>query len=81
MTLKVRPVSFKQLVFTYLIPIIPLIYAWDGQASLMRTYTLKDIKELLGKDRASDYNWDMQQATKANSKKAGYYVFGYPKNL
>ena len=81
MTLKVRPLGFKQVIFTYLIPVIPLIYAWDGQASLMRTYTLKDIEELLGPKRASDYNWDTQQATKANGKKAGYYVFGYPSNL
>ncbi|WP_115461558.1 hypothetical protein [Winogradskyella aurantiaca] len=80
MTLKVRPLSLKQVIFTYLIPVIPIIYAWDGQASLMRTYTLKDIEELLGNQRPSDYIWDIQQAKKANGKKAGYYVFGYPSN-
>lgn len=81
MTLKVRPLSLKHVVFTYLIPVIPIIYAWDGQASLMRTYTLKDIEELLGNQRPSDYIWDIQQAKKANGKKAGYYVFGYPSNV
>ena len=40
MTLFVRPLSLSQLLFTYIIPIIPIIYAWDGQASLMQMPTL-----------------------------------------
>ena len=48
MTPFVRPISLSQWVLTYLIPIIPLVYAWDGQASLMRTYTFPDMQNLLG---------------------------------
>ena len=44
MTPWVRPLSWQQLLFTYLIPIIPLCYAWDGQASIMRIYTFDDIQ-------------------------------------
>ncbi|MEM1001491.1 MAG: hypothetical protein AAGH46_02455 [Bacteroidota bacterium] len=78
LTLFVWPLSIAQIIFTYLIPIIPLVYAWDGQASLMRTYTLKDVEELIGTEHKPDYNWKIQQAKKPNGKKAGYYVFGYP---
>ena len=66
------------LVFTYVIPLIPLAYAWDGQASLMRTYTLDDVKELLGPDPAAGYAWEMGAALDANGKKKGYYVLGMP---
>ncbi len=79
MTLFVRPVSLSQLLFTYLIPIIPLIYAWDGQASLMRTYTFEDVEELIGDMDSPDYKWTVADATKANGKKLGYYIMGYPK--
>ncbi|GAB5554718.1 MAG: hypothetical protein Sapg2KO_43090 [Saprospiraceae bacterium] len=79
MTPFVRPLKFSQLLFTYLIPVIPLIYAWDGQASLMRTYTFSDIKNLIGNEDSSDYVWEMDDATKENGKKSGYYVLGYPK--
>ena len=78
MTPFVRPFSFSQLFFTYIIPVIPLIYAWDGRASLMRTYTFKDIEELL-QGRASDnYAWTMQRAKSATNRLAGYYIFGCP---
>lgn len=79
MTLLVRPLSFTQIFFTYLIPIIPIIYAWDGQASLMRTYTFADIKSLLGEED-KDYQWTLGDAKKANGRKMGYYIMGYPKH-
>ena len=79
MTLFVRPLKLSQLFFTYLIPIIPLIYAWDGQASLMRTYTFEDVKELIGNSNENDYVWTIDDAQKTNGKKLGYFILGYPK--
>ncbi|MEP2056491.1 MAG: hypothetical protein ABJJ05_01710, partial [Maribacter litoralis] len=42
-----KPLTGKQLLFTYIIPIIPICYAWDGQASMPRTYTFTDIELML----------------------------------
>lgn len=78
MTPFVKPVTATQLLFTYLIPVIPLVYAWDGQTSIMRTYTFDDIKELIGEQDESSYIWEISDAKKPNGKKAGYYVLGYP---
>ncbi|MEM6378843.1 MAG: hypothetical protein AAF705_11535 [Bacteroidota bacterium] len=78
MTPFVRPLTATQLIFTYLIPIIPIIYAWDGQASLMRTYTFNDLKSLIGNDQNPGFNWEMAVAKRSNGKKAGYYVLGWP---
>ena len=36
----VRPFTPQQAIFTYAIPLIPLFYAWDGQASMPRIYRL-----------------------------------------
>lgn len=80
MTPFVRPFSWRQIFFTYLIPIIPIVYAWDGQASIMRTYTFKDVESLIGgQDDESDYHWEIDHAFTAKDKKAGYYILGYPK--
>ncbi len=79
MTPFVRPLSFKQVFFTYLIPIIPLFYAWDGQASAARTYSLDDIRELLATLPKSNYTWELEIARKENGKAAGYYLLGLPK--
>ncbi|WP_224490896.1 hypothetical protein [Robertkochia flava] len=77
MTPFIRPLTFKQILFTYLIPVIPLVYAWDGQASLVRTYTFKDLELLLEGHDAEGYTWVMKEARKKNGKSAGYYLLGY----
>ncbi len=79
MTPFVKPLTLKQLAFTYLIPIIPFVYAWDGQASLVRTYTFEDVEHLLSDFKNDDYVWKIDKAKKANGKNLGYYVMGYPK--
>ena len=46
-----RPFSLSRLVFTYLIPLIPLCTIWDGSVSLLRMYSPT---ELLALARAAD---------------------------
>ncbi|MEX0291304.1 MAG: hypothetical protein AB3N14_19530 [Flavobacteriaceae bacterium] len=77
MTPFVRPLTWQQLVFTYLIPIIPICYAWDGQASLPRIYSLKDIDLLLEGLNSDKYTWTKGHALK-KTKKQGIYVLGIP---
>ena len=80
MTPFVKNLTFKQVLFTYLIPIIPLVYAWDGQASLVRMYTFKDIENHLLKGLKKDsYTWKVDVAKNYKGKKQGYYILGLPK--
>ncbi|WP_437313214.1 hypothetical protein [Sorangium sp. So ce385] len=58
MTPLARPVTARQLVFTYLLPIIPLCFAWDGAVSNARTYTLDDLDELLRGLGDEGYRWE-----------------------
>jgi ubiquinone/menaquinone biosynthesis C-methylase UbiE len=55
----VRPMSVQQLIFTYLIPILPLFIAWDGAVSNARTYTLEDMEELIKGLSDEKYQWEM----------------------
>lgn len=80
MTPFVRPLTWKQLLFTYLIPIIPIVYAWDGQASTVRMYTFKDIDYLLKGLKTENYSWEVAHAQRSNGKKLGYYILGLPTN-
>lgn len=78
MTPFVKPLTWRQIVFTYLIPIIPICYAWDGQASLPRMYTLKDLEVLLDGLGSENYRWEKGHAKKNNGKKQGTYLLGLP---
>ena len=78
MTPFVKPLTWKQLLFTYIIPVIPLCYAWDGQASMPRIYSFDDLDTLLEGLETPDFYWEMGYAKKGNGKKAGTYLVGYP---
>tara|TARA_R110002167_G_scaffold261316_11_gene467816 strand:- start:2299 stop:3039 length:741 start_codon:yes stop_codon:yes gene_type:complete len=78
MTPFVKPLTWQQLLFTYLIPIIPICYAWDGQASLPRMYTLKDVDVLLDGLGTQNYRWEKGHAKNKKGKKSGTYIKGIP---
>lgn len=78
MTPFVRPLTFKQLIFTYIIPIIPIAYAWDGQASMPRIYAKKDYEELLNNINLDNYHFEIDDVINSKGKKQGYFVFGKP---
>lgn len=57
LTPKVRPLSAAQIVFTYVIPILPLLIFWDGLVSQVRTYSVDDLRRLTTDLQAPDYHW------------------------
>ncbi|WP_437673990.1 hypothetical protein [Sorangium sp. So ce131] len=71
----VRPLTWRQLVFTYLVPIIPLCFAWDGAASNARTYTLGDLDELLEGLGRDGYRWEKGSV---GGKFKKLYLLGIP---
>jgi hypothetical protein len=43
----IRPFKFGRFFFTYLIPLVPLFVLWDGFVSSLRTYSVREMKELI----------------------------------
>jgi hypothetical protein len=56
----IRPFKLGRVIFTYLIPIVPLFVLWDGVVSSLRTYSVKEMKELVSKlNGTENYNWEI----------------------
>lgn len=72
----VRPLSAAQLLFTYVLPVLPLAIAWDGAVSNARTYTLDDLRELLRDIDSAGYRWDMGTLKGKGGNKL--YLLGMP---
>mgnify|MGYP006965539073 CR=1 FL=1 len=72
----VRPMTWKQIVFTYLIPLLPIFIAWDGAVSNARTYTLSDLDVLLKGMESESYTWE--KATIKGKVGNKLYLLGYP---
>ncbi|MER6301147.1 hypothetical protein ABT247_16505 [Kitasatospora sp. NPDC001539] len=55
---RLRPVSYSRLFFSYLVPLVPLAFTWDGIASNLRTYTTEELREMVHDLDAPDYSWE-----------------------
>jgi len=53
-----RPFRWAYLVFTYLIPLLPLIVFWDGIVSMLRIYSPEQMRALTEELKAPDYVWE-----------------------
>ena len=58
LTPAVRPVSAVQLLFTYIVPVLPLLMFWDGFVSQLRTYSVEELEWLTAGCSSPDYCWE-----------------------
>jgi hypothetical protein len=62
----VRPVRGSHLVLTYLVPVVPLLFAWDGTVSALRAYTPDDVLAIARAVPGADgYEWSAGRAGRA----------------
>ena len=74
-----RPFTLKRLIFTYLIPLIPLILFWDGLVSCLRTYSPKELKAIAGK--YPQFDWKIGRNLEGGLVKTPItYIIGTPKD-
>ncbi len=78
LTPKVRPLTWFQLVFTYLLPVLPLLIFWDGLVSQLRTYTVKELDELARPLHSPHYHWDSGWIEVPGKPLRVPYLIGHP---
>lgn len=58
----IRPFKIGRILFTYLIPIVPLFVWWDGIISSLRTYSVKEMKELVEQlENKDSFDWEVSK--------------------
>ena len=73
-----KPFKISRLLFTYIIPLIPICTIWDGLVSILRLYQPNDLKKLVKEIDSTTYHWEIVKA----KHKLGFrvsYLLGYPK--
>jgi len=74
----IKPFKIGRLIFTYLLPIVPLFVWWDGLISALRTYSLTEMKELVKSlDKTEKYDWEINKIKSGPGKII--YLLGTPK--
>lgn len=75
----IRPFKLGRIIFTYLIPIVPVVVLFDGIVSSLRTYSVTEMTELVNQlENKNNFHWEI------NRVKSGpgviLYLLGIPKN-
>ena len=73
----IRPFRWSRLLWTYLIPIIPLVLLFDGVVSCLRTYRPQELREIVENLTAIAYQWEMGEHSGASGKLAITYLIGH----
>jgi hypothetical protein len=74
----IRPFRWSRLLFTYLVPIIPVTLLFDGVVSCLRTYRPQELREMVGTLTANEYQWEIGEHASAIAGVPITYLIGYP---
>jgi hypothetical protein len=74
----IKPRTLPRFFWTYLIPIVPLATCWDGVISLLRVYSLQELKDLTEPFQRKDYIWEIGRASTGTPIFEFTYLLGYP---
>ncbi|MFP5277390.1 MAG: hypothetical protein ACLGPM_09755 [Acidobacteriota bacterium] len=69
-----RPLGWRRLLWTYLLPVIPFTLWMDGILSCLRSYSQADMRELVRGLEAEDYRWQIGEAGTGKARVA--YLVG-----
>ncbi len=73
----IRP-TFWQLIFTYPIPVLPLMLGWDNVVSCFRTYSGDELREFVSRLSSEDYRWEVGELQNPRLPTPYPYIMGYP---
>ena len=72
----IRPFRWSRLFWTYVIPVVPAFLTWDAFVSCLRTYSPKELRELVDGLKGEGYAWEIGVET--DRLVSIFYLIGYP---
>ncbi len=74
----IRPFRWGRLIFTYPIPILPLLCLWDGLVSCLRSYSAHELGELVRDLESDSYSWELGELRFPRTSVKVAYLIGWP---
>lgn len=76
----IRPFRWSRLLWTYLVPLVPLTCLWDGIASQLRAYTVRELEALTEPLAPSGYAWRAGRVPIPSTPGHVTYLWGHPRS-
>lgn len=78
MTPMIRPFRLGRIVFTYLLPLVPFFVWWDGLVSVLRTYSVDEMKEMTKNlEKGDTFDWEIAKIKSGPAEVQ--YLIGTPR--
>jgi hypothetical protein len=74
----IRPFRWRRLLWTYLLPLVPLTCWWDGIVSQLRAYSPAELQDLAEAVAAHTYCWRAGRVPIVSTPGYLTYLIGYP---
>lgn len=75
-----RPLSPAKVLFSYLVPIVPLVYLWDSTVSHLRSYSQDELRSMVATVTGNEtYKWEIGESGSPKSHLKNTFLIGYPK--
>lgn len=76
----IRPFRWSRLIFTYLIPVLPLAIGFDGAVSCLRVYSPDELRALIAQaDPEHQFDWEIGEDKVEKQAAVITYLIGTPK--
>ena len=69
-----RPFSWRRLLWTYVLPVVPLVAMWDGLVSNLRTYSISELESLTSGLDDSQFRWRVERVRSLGLSRVTYAV-------
>lgn len=75
----IKPFSLRRLFYTYIFPIVPLVFAFDGIISTLRTYNEDELKKMISLLENNNFAWEIGKYSTKIWTINVTYLLGWPK--
>jgi SAM-dependent methyltransferase len=73
----IRPFSWRRVLWTNLLPVVPFLAAWDGLVSCLRTYSPEELLALTPEPTPAGYRWEAGRLPSLGGCRITY-LLGWP---
>jgi len=77
----IRPFRWHRLLWTYIVPLVPLTCWWDGIVSQLRAYKPAELERLANAVAVETYSWRAGQVPISSTPGYLTYLLGFPRDV
>jgi hypothetical protein len=76
-TPSIQHFKWSRFFWTYIIPVMPLVFTWDALVSYLRSYSIRELNQMVSELKPNNYTWEIGQIRGVRNYLNITYLFGF----